>query len=234
MAGQSGKYKSFIALDIAARVADGRGLPHYIDRDEIVMRVPTKQKVIYCLGEGSAGTPKRIRAAGLESTEMMFLTVPWPILDDVKYTAFNKFIRSHNPDIVVLDTMQMFRTGGKTGKSNDENSSEAIGEFYSRLSSIKNIHWLIVHHSGKGNVVARGSSAIQDDASNVWWVKGQHKATTTATVKTVKLRDLEPMEFSVKLEMNEEVGSLYVAGYNTDPVDLAELYIDIAKEEKQQ
>ena len=200
--GDPGAGKSFIALDMALRVAHGmewHGLA-------------TKATgVLYIAGEGARGIGKRVkgwrRKHEMEGVDAPFLLLPVAVqmLDDKQRT---KLIRTINAAIeragfaiglIVIDTVSRALAGA------DENGQESMSAFVSACDQIK-LHTggavLGVHHSGKDKEKGmRGSTVLLGgcDAS----IKVT-KAEQIVTLKTEKQKDAEEAE-PIYMEM-EKIG----------------------------
>jgi hypothetical protein len=148
--GASGSYKSFVALDMAARV--GLGQP-WREHDVV------QGEVIYVVAEGAAGMRLRVDAWEREHGPMKgvrFLPMPvqangpaWPVLVEV--------CRRVAPVLVIIDTQARVTIGL------DENSNSDMSTYAERVDEIKRATGacvLTVHHLGRSGTNARGASAI--------------------------------------------------------------------------
>lgn len=162
MYGQSGIGKTFVAMDLAYRVATGitwAGLK-------------TEQKaVIYLLSEGAQGASKRFAALrrrySPEKTVPLFLiTKPVNLYSlDGEARAVADAVKEieetsgFNVGLIVVDTLARAMAGG------DENSSQDMSQFVGNIDLIREhtgCHVLLVHHTGKDiSRGARGSSALR-------------------------------------------------------------------------
>lgn len=154
--GDSGSYKSFLALDWALHVRYGMDWHgHTVQQG----------KVLYLLGEGRAGFPKRVIAwrrfhgigepagtAGAFSVNRAADVVPF----DAK--APPKVHLSQPYSLVVIDTLNRWSAG-------DENAADQMGEWLRRVQHLAkacgDAAVLIVHHAKKDGVLYRGSTAIK-------------------------------------------------------------------------
>lgn len=160
--GQSGIGKTFVAMDLAYRVATGitwAGLR-------------TEQKaVLYLLSEGAQGASKRFAALrrrySPEKTVPLFLvTKPVnlyslegearAVADAVKEIEDTT---GFDVGLIVVDTLARAMAGG------DENSSQDMSQFVGNIDRIREhtgCHVLLVHHTGKDVARgARGSSSLR-------------------------------------------------------------------------
>jgi hypothetical protein len=154
--GPPASYKSFIALDIAWSVATGV---------DFAGREVEPGGAIYVSGEGTAGTPDRMRAwesrrGGIGDGFGLF---DGPVHFD-EPTAVERFIadvaafacRKGTIRLVVVDTLARCFLG-------DENSSRDMGRFIAGLDTVRHAFEatiLVVHHTTKKGGSPRGSSAL--------------------------------------------------------------------------
>ncbi len=160
--GPPGAGKSFLALDLALCVSQGRdwhGCP------------TRKSPVVYGASEGASGLGLRIKAwkrhhgmAGRMGTGFVFQ--PCNFLDAKDVEAFLERLRSlpEKPALVVVDTLAWAMAGG------DEN---AVKDLMLVLQAARRIRdefdatVLIVHHTGKSGEAERGSSALRAGADTM-------------------------------------------------------------------
>lgn len=148
LVGPSATGKSFIALDIASNVA-------------------LTSSAIYIAGEGLNGYAARWEAwkahNGIATANLHFYKEALQVMDDAQLVQFVNQIRSHNPALVIIDTMARSAIGL------DENSSKDVGLFIQRVDHIRfefGCSTLVVHHTGKSGSM-RGSSALYGAADAV-------------------------------------------------------------------
>ncbi len=155
--GKPGSYKSFVALDLAARIA--AGLPAF-NRD-------TEQgAVIYIAGEGGAGLKRRrdaiVKRHGLpKDIPIYFLRAQLDLRskadDAVALLAAIKAL-GVKVALIIIDTLARAFGGG------NENSSEDMGAFIGVVGLVMEelqCAALIVHHSGKDEARGmRGHSSL--------------------------------------------------------------------------
>lgn len=156
--------KSFVAIAMAASIASGN--------DFFGHGVKKKSSVLYVAGEGLRGI--RSRCSILDDRESL-ADAPFYISnrtvrinDDADFTALiaeiEMIVASHGElNLLVLDTFQRVFSG-------NENSSEDVGAFISKLDKLIADYKccvLMVHHTGHGNADrARGSSVIPASLDN--------------------------------------------------------------------
>lgn len=149
--GRSGSFKSFVALDMAARVAGGlawAGRP--------VLAGP----VLYLVAEGAGGMGLRVRA-WIERygpmTEALRM-LPRPIqARGAEWGVLVEVARRLRPVLVVVDTQARVTVGIK------ENDNAEMGQFIEQVDRLRRSCGacvLIVHHIGRQGEDARGASAI--------------------------------------------------------------------------
>lgn len=143
LVGPSGTGKSFVALDIAGKLATAGA------------------KVIYIAGEGLYGYSQRweVWKAHNNLTDcpnLIFYDEPINFMDDESMFHFATEISQHNPALVVVDTVARCMPGA------DENSTRDMGLFVASCDRIKNqlsSAILAIHHTGKDGKM-RGSTAL--------------------------------------------------------------------------
>lgn len=160
--GASGAGKSFLALDLAAAIAEGR--PWFGHRTQAA-------PVIYLCLEGAGGFLGRIRAweaaNGRPLTPLVgFIQEPFSLLNPENVLelrqAIRQFAKSNTcvlgPPVIVIDTLNRAMPSG------DENSSSAMSAVLEACSLISETSCgltLLVHHVGKDpDRGARGHSSL--------------------------------------------------------------------------
>ncbi|GLP95346.1 helicase RepA family protein [Paraferrimonas sedimenticola] len=160
--GASGAYKSFLAIAWACSIATGRpwnGTP------------VTQAPVLYIVGEGGVGVPKRIFAwcqeynKGQSPDELCLLNFPIPMADLAHTNNLISTIKAEQKrlgkkfGLVVIDTLA--RCFGAA----DENRSDDMNAFVCACDRVKaetGASVLVVHHSGKDAAKgARGSTVMK-------------------------------------------------------------------------
>jgi KaiC/GvpD/RAD55 family RecA-like ATPase len=153
--GQSGSYKTFVALDIACCLA--AGIPwqgHHIDGPK---------KVLYVAGEGAPGLKKRRKGwkqhRGFRKLAGFRLIPAMPrLLDPDDLVELIEEGDEVQPDCIVIDTVAHAMAGG------DENAAKDASTFMAHVQRMAE-RWgcavLLVHHAGKDESRGmRGSTAI--------------------------------------------------------------------------
>ena len=184
LAGAPGSFKSFVALDWAASVATGKPwLGHASERGT----------VLYLVGEGDAGFPKRLRAWELEhhkGAKAPIKAFPRPMAlhqpDDPETEGMVASIVRRKPDLVVIDTLARYTPGM------NENSAEDMGRFIQVASRIKDETGacvLVIHHTTKDGGVERGSSALRGASDGLLMMEAPNKARRTVTLVVDRAKD---------------------------------------------
>jgi phage/plasmid primase-like uncharacterized protein len=165
LVGESGGGKTFVALDMSVAVATGGST--------LNGRWAKQGLVLYLIGEGYTGSPRRIRAllehqnkkmADLSGIYFSRQTINIEAPDVRAVIAEGKqLVEKHGTPLglVVVDTLARHLVG-------DENSATDVGMFISELDRLKAVFpgcvVLIVHHTGhalESKSRGRGSSAIR-------------------------------------------------------------------------
>jgi len=187
--GQSGSYKSFLALDWALclgfGIAGQCGAP------------PVKNDVLYFAGEGSIATAKKRWPAWMDQHDIEFRADHrFIIFDRVPFftdTAEWEQIKQDlgdmkaKPALIVIDTTARLATGLDENSATD---ATKVTNFAEQLARYYECFVLLVHHEGKdANRGARGSSA---------WI-----ANVDTALNTKKVRD--GTELRVKKQKDADV-----------------------------
>lgn len=184
MWGESGAFKSFVALDFAASVGTGTGWHGRPVRQGLV---------IYLVAEGVKGIRRRVRAweqhHGREMTGVKFLPRPvqvkspeWPVL----ITACQRL----RPALIIADTQARMTVGV------EENSATEMGvvlDMVERLRAASGACVLLIHHTGLNGERGRGSTAIKGGMQTELGVSraGKGLPDIRVTLKTSKQKDDE-------------------------------------------
>lgn len=151
LVGKSGSGKSFLALDIAGRVA-------------------TQGVVVYIAGEGVSGYSSRWECwkafHQVSKANLFFYTEALQVMNNMQLWDFFRMTEEtcgKKPDLVVIDTMARSAIGL------DENSARDMGQFVAAVDHIRaalDCSVLVVHHTGKSGDM-RGSTALYGAADSV-------------------------------------------------------------------
>lgn len=200
--GEPGVGKSFVALDLAMRVATGG---RWVGTE--LQRGP----VVYVLAEGDGMFGQRTSAwclkNGAQSEEVdlwlrrdvVNLAVPSDVEDLVTQLA------GIAPVLVVFDTLARCMPGG------DENSAKDMGRVIGALDLIRTVTGaavLVVHHTGKRGAGERGSSALRGGADVMIKLVKQGER---LRLEADKVKDSAPPD-PLALRLVPMAGSLVVEG----------------------
>lgn len=159
--GEAGSYKSFLALDLALRVARGEWWN--------AREVKEPRPVLYVVAEGVHGMADRVKAwyhahtawGGVENTppdELVWLPEAVNLLDLEHADALGRLARDLGAGLVVVDTLNRCSPGA------DENSSRDMGAAIAGLDRVRKLTGatvLAVHHTGKDPTKGlRGHSSL--------------------------------------------------------------------------
>ncbi len=209
--GRHGTGKTFGAFDMALHVVTGA-----LDWHGREMAFPDDEcRVIYHMGEGANKAASRIDAwlaahpeADPDEVDRNFMVYPGSVnlhSGGAAYERLHRMARELRPRLLALDTWATHTSGS------DENSAGDTSVIYERLRALQRASGgvvLVLHHTGKSDKDARGSSAIEDNADFVlhaaeWSPGGMAKLDVT------KLKDGE--KGSVTLAVRKVTGSLVLA-----------------------
>jgi hypothetical protein len=152
--GESGKGKSFVAIDWSLCIATGRTWQGHGVR---------QGRVLYIAAEGAFGLKKRIRAwmkiyGEVPSESFVLIPDAVQIADAGQLAALVKVARGF--DVVVIDTL------ARTSAGLEENSAKDMGLYINACYKVRDADReggatvLVVHHTGYDTKRARGSSAL--------------------------------------------------------------------------
>ncbi|NEB04516.1 AAA family ATPase [Streptomyces sp. SID13726] len=179
--GKPGAMKSFVALDMAGCVANGRP---WAGRDVV------KGDVIYLVAEGAGGIKKRVRAweqeTGCRMSGVYFLPRPIQVAG-IEWMVLEEACKRLRPALVVVDT-QARSTVGIEESSNERMS--VIFQRIERLARESEACALLVHHTGHVGEHGRGASNVLGAVQTELLVKKEGKgAERVITVRIDKTKD---------------------------------------------
>lgn len=204
--GESGSFKSFLALDMALCLAFGIpgqwGAP------------PVKNDVLFLAGEGPVATAKKRWPAWMEwqniefrGDHRFFIGSEVPLYTDSAAWENVKLDLAElkaKPSLIIIDTMTRLITGL------DENSAKdasMVTKFMEQLARYYECFVLAIHHTGKDqNKGARGSSAFYANVDTVISTKLKQGGTE---LRVRKQKDADVSE-ELKYFAVKEVGSSIV------------------------
>jgi AAA domain len=186
--GAPGSYKTIVALDWAQCVA---GCLPWQARE--VRGGP----VLYVAAEGSASLGQRFAAwrkgFNLEPPEqLLVLPMPVDLRNRHQVGDVAEWAAETRPALAVFDTLARCMVGG------DENSAKDMGELIDgadRIRQASGATVLLVHHTGKDGIDARGSSALRGAADTMVKVEADGRLVTLRNQPPAgKQKDAEPFE----------------------------------------
>ena len=193
--GEPGAGKSFVALDMALRLAYGMDWHGKATR---------QTGVLYIAGEGHAGLGLRVkgwrREHGLEGVDAPFLLLPEAVqmLENGEVDKLLRTIDAARADmdlhigLTVIDTVSRAITGA------DENKQDAISKFVHSCSRVQrhvNGAALGIHHTGKDvSRGMRGSTVLIGACDTSIRCKGDLKLAKSVTLIVEKQKDGEQID----------------------------------------
>ncbi|MDJ1138749.1 AAA family ATPase [Marinicella marina] len=219
--GQSGSYKTFLALDWCLSVATGKSW-HGLDVNQGL--------VVYVAGEGNHGVQKRVKAwlkhhGYNDGSEVPFAASNQrvAVLNTEELSVFRHQLDQIQEPIklVVFDTLR------KCFGRGDENHSKDMGEFLDYIENIRydyNTTCLVVHHTNKSKVI-RGSNALESDVDFVYKLESKQKLSCVLHAEKLKDSDAPlPKQFDLNnvylgSQKGKPINSLVLepADYNQEP-----------------
>lgn len=231
--GPSGSFKSFVAVSLGCHVATGKPW----DGRKVEMGA-----VLYIVGEGGVGVPRRIRAwadeynNGHDVPNLNGIDMPVFMADPVQVAELELAAHQVKEEtglpvhLIVVDTIARCFGAG------DENRAADMGGFIAGCDQIKvrtGATVLMVHHTGKNeDNGARGSSALRAALDVELFVKREGGDSQAVTLTCTKMKDgEEPARRAYDLKNRvitydddgDEVTSLVVRDAGRDPVEPDEL-----------
>ncbi|GKQ73966.1 hypothetical protein KAM447_04740 [Aeromonas caviae] len=229
--GPSGSYKSFLAISWACHIATGKSWDG---------RRVEKGAVIYVVGEGGTGVPRRIKAwentHGEDAANLccvnqpVFVAAPLQV-EQLRLAAEHVKQATGLPvALIVIDTLARCFGGA------DENKASDMGAFIAGCDAVKaatGATVLVVHHSGKDETKgARGSSSFRAALDAEFLVKRETVGAKALVLTCTKQKDAEEAEsraydlndrFLYTDDDGEDVTSLVVSANGREPIDEEEL-----------
>lgn len=234
MFGAPGSYKSFVALDWAARISIGLPLPSAFPHLPPVGQVPRPRRVLYVAAEGKGGLGKRVRSSeAISSSDILVHPDSLNLRDPEHVKLIGDLIYEQQFEVVFYDTLRKMAPGA------DENKVQDMGVLMTNLERLSNelsATMVLVHHSNRtaaGDY--RGSSAIEGDAYNMWKVEHlEDDPALTARVSSYKFKDAEPTAMMAQLAVNTQWNSLYVDYYTPLTEEYAETLREAAQARREE
>jgi len=195
MFGGSGSFKSFLALDVAMRIAHGL---QWINQRTI------QGHVVYLAAEGGVGVYRRVTAWHMEhkldpnAGKFHFIRRPLALLTEAKSVRAEIEHLGVRPVLVVIDTLSQTFTGVEDSSSD---MAPYLRSLRSDLAQAFKSCVLVLHHVGHGaSERPRGSSAIQANSDFLIGVFRDENAMTT-TAQVIHQKDgeiIKPVMFSLQ------------------------------------
>ncbi|OYD32523.1 helicase RepA family protein [Escherichia coli] len=191
--GASGSYKSFLAGSWACHVSTGR---------QWGGRRVAHGAVLYVVGEGGIGVPRRVKAWEVvhgEQVKNLYL-VNRPIFPAAPLDVEEMVIAARQVEretgkpvrMIILDTLARCFGG------NDENDSRDMGAFIRGCDELKRrtgATVLVVHHSGKDETKgARGSSAFRASLDAEYRIRREDAGSEALVISCTKMKDAEELK----------------------------------------
>ncbi|ENF5982795.1 AAA family ATPase [Escherichia coli] len=191
--GASGSYKSFLAGSWACHVSTGR---------QWGGRRVAHGAVLYVVGEGGIGVPRRVKAWEVvhgEQVKNLYL-VNRPIFPAAPLDVEEMVIAARQVEretgkpvrMIILDTLAHCFGG------NDENDSRDMGAFIRGCDELKRrtgATVLVVHHSGKDETKgARGSSAFRASLDAEYRIRREDAGSEALVISCTKMKDAEELK----------------------------------------
>jgi predicted ATP-dependent serine protease len=205
--GPSGVGKTFVALDLALSITEGRPW----------LGMSTKQgSVVYVQAESPRGMVPRADAWAAHHSVTLgekFHVVPDAVqlMDSVSVSAFIKTVEPVDPVVIFIDTLSRAFVGG------EENSAKDVGTLLNgarRISQETGATVILIHHTGKDlDGGERGSSAFRGNVDTTLSLK---KSGNDVLLKIVKQREGEDGGVKV-LRLAKVEGSLVVTSASDAP-----------------
>lgn len=166
--GQSGSFKSFLALALAIHVAQ-------------------RESVLYIAAEGKYGMPARVQAYeqhfGVKLANLFFCLGAVDMFNNSELTLFKREAARVHPALIVVDTFAMC-----VGMADENSTSDMkrIVENCQRISQEFQCAVLIVHHTNKEGKLERGNQSLRNACDVVIRLSKQDD---TLKVESQKMRD---------------------------------------------
>ena len=201
--GPSGVGKSFVAVDIAMKIATGGGTWHNKD--------VKAGRVLYVAAEGVAGMNMRTQAwrklyGVTEEPDAMWIPMAINVSDARWAEGLAEYVAEESFDLVVLDTLARSSVGA------EENSAMDAGIIINHLDQIRVASGacvLLIHHSGKNKEAGgRGSTAFKGALESELTLSGSvGSIVTVASTKQKNVEEVAPIQFKPKkIELGGGIG----------------------------
>lgn len=227
--GPSGSFKSFLAVSWACHIATGK--PWNGCRVE-------HGAVLYVVGEGGVGVPRRIRAwadeynGGKDVPNIYRVDMPVFMADPLQVAELEIAAEQVKQETGLPVRLIVIDTVARCFGSGNENLASDMGAFIAGCDMVKattGATMVLVHHSGKNEENgARGSSAFKAALDAEFLVKREGDRAQSLILRATKMKDAEPpqdLAFDLKSRIvtfddeGDEVTSLVVHDIGREPQD---------------
>ncbi len=202
--GAQGIGKSFLTLDWCLSVATGT---------QWLGRQVQQRRVLYVVGEGADGLPKRLQAwaehHGVKPEAEHFRVLPYGGLDDPRaMRTLAQLAAEDGAGLVVLDTLSSLAPEAEKAQE----APRWLGEVKALRESLPGRGTvLVVHHSGVSDATrARNSSALEANPDEVLVLTGTEKS-ALLTLRGKKVKD-GPGGWTVPMQRHPSGGSCVIVG----------------------
>ncbi|WP_064605746.1 helicase RepA family protein [Photobacterium sp. J15] len=199
--GPSGSYKSFLTIDWALSVATGKGW----NGQQV-----EQTGVLYVVAEGGSGVMRRIKGwcnkynGGNQPEAFFTITQPVHVVNERELFSLILTIREIEEKKGIKVGLVVFDTLARCFNGADENSTKDMNDFIAACDRIKftfGVTVIVVHHSGKSDNGARGSSALRAACDFEYKVTRPEQSENELALSCEKMKDDEPMRSQIfKLE----------------------------------
>jgi hypothetical protein len=212
LVGMNQTFKSFVALDWAFSVANGRA---WFGR-----RIRAAEPVLYIAAEGAEGVRRRLLAWERHHDVTVgenFHLIPMPVQfkSALAQAWLLEQVERIRPALVVIDTVHQ-SAGGLDENDSGDMSVVMVG---ARKLTRHGATVLLVHHTGHAGERARGSSSFGDDADEVWVIRRDDDATPGLdTVRTMHHNKAKDGALGLEIELRPQVILTGLEDEDGDPV----------------
>lgn len=206
LGGDTGTYKSFVAVSWACHLASGTP---WQGRHEF--RVPAPVRVLYVAAEGAGGAAQRIEAwkrdhGALPRGNMVLYPRAIDLMSEIAVQELLEEITAAGFGFVVIDTL------ARSASGSEDNSATEFGIVFNAVAAVRDATeatFLFVDHSGHDGSRIRGTAAKSQNADFVVMAtrSGDNGPDSQRTIKITKRKDLVTEgEWDIRLHRVPEVG----------------------------
>jgi hypothetical protein len=190
LGGDTGTYKSFVAVSWACCLAAGRP---WQARSEFAVSEPVK--VLYVAAEGAAGAAQRIQAwmahhdVALPAGALTLYPRAINLTSELEVDELAEIVAEHGYGLVIIDTLHQSAPGS------EDNSATDFGLVFSAMSNIRadcETTVLFIDHSGHDGTRIRGTAAKGQDSDFVLMAEraGENVPGSQRKLRVHKRKDL--------------------------------------------